>query len=173
MNTYYTVEEKYLKAVEKAYYGRTPRAMQLLKEIIEHEPFYARAHHQLGKIYYYDANDYQSAGFHFKTCMELEPSFPDNYFHYLHLVVFLNMEKQVKLISEKALQIPGVEVSSVYNQLGLFYEKNNNWTKSSDAYQKAFIAVTGKDEKEEIEESLQRIREKTQRSKQFQYHLSG
>jgi tetratricopeptide (TPR) repeat protein len=173
MNTYYTIEEKYLKAVEKVDYGRTPKALQLLKEIIENEPFYARAHFQLGKIYYYEIKEYQTAGFHFKTCMELEPSFPDNYFHYLHLVVFLSMEKQVNIIAEKALIIPGVDATSIYEQLGLFYEKSKDWVKALDAYQKAFIEVTGKDQKEEIEESLARVRVKVQHNKVYQYYLTG
>ena len=85
MNTYYTIEEKYLKAVEEVNFGSTPNGLQLLREIIENDPLYARAHYQLGKIYYYELDDYQTAGYHFKTCMELEPSFPDNYFHYLDL----------------------------------------------------------------------------------------
>jgi tetratricopeptide (TPR) repeat protein len=91
MNTYYTIEGKYLKAVEKLDYGRNSKALQLFKEILENEPLHARTHFQLGKIYYYEMNDYQTAGFHFKTCLELEPSFPDNYFDYLHLAVFFNM----------------------------------------------------------------------------------
>ncbi len=160
MNTYYTIEEKYLKAVEKVDYGRTPRGLQRLKEIIENDPFYARAHFQLGKIYYYEINDYQTAGYHFKTCMELEPTFPDNYFHYLQLVVFLNMEKPVNIIAEKALNIPGVDSAAIYDQQGLFFEKGKNWAKALTAYQQAFIEVTDKYQKEEIEESLSRVKAK-------------
>jgi tetratricopeptide (TPR) repeat protein len=87
MDTYYTIEEKYLQAVDELSFGETPKALNLLNAIIADDATYARAHHQLGKIYYYDLKDYQTAGFHFKTCMELEPLFPDNYFHYLSLVV--------------------------------------------------------------------------------------
>lgn len=172
MNTYYTIEEKYLKAVEKVDYGKTPKGLQLLKEIIENEPFYARAHYQLGRIYYYEINDYQTAGYHFKTCMELEPTFPDNYFHYLQLVVFLNMEKQVNTIAEKALITPGVNTAGIYNLLGLFLEKNKNWNKALDAYQKAFMEVTRKKEKEDIEESISRVEAKMQRGATYQYHIT-
>lgn len=173
MNTYYTIEEKYLKAVEKAYYGSNPKALRLLKEIIEHDPFYARAHFQLGKIYYYEMNDYQTAGFHFKTCLSLEPSFPDNYFHYLSLAVFLNMEKLVNVIAEKALKTPGVDAAEIYELLGLHAEKNESWPKALDLYQKAFSAVTEKDQKETIEESLARIKIKMRQAKSYQYFLTG
>jgi tetratricopeptide (TPR) repeat protein len=172
MNTYYTIEEKYLKAVEKLDYGRNSKALQLLKEIIENEPLHARAHFQLGKIYYYQMNDYQTAGFHFKTCMELEPSFPDNYFDYLNLVVFLNMGKLVDAIAEKALITAGVDAADIHELLGLFFEKNKNWAKALDAYQKAFIEAIDKEQRTGIEESLDRVRAKIQHVQAYQYHLT-
>ena len=172
MDTYYTVEEKYLQAVEKVNYGKSPKALKLLKEIVNNDPLYARAHYQLGKIYYYEINDYQTAGYHFKTCVELEPSFPDVYFDYLNLVVFLNMEKQVNLIAAKALNTPGVNAADIYEQLGLFAEKSKDWKASLSAYQKAFMEVTDKQDKENIEESIARIQAKMQKGIIYQYHLS-
>jgi len=172
MDTYYTIEEKYLQAIEEVCYGELPKALHLLKEIIDNDALYARAHFQLGKIYYYEIKDYQTAGFHFKTCMELEPSFPDNYFHYLSLLVFLNMEKQVALIVEKALNIPGVNIAAIYELQGLFSKKSKNWTSALTAYQKAFIEVTVKDQKEKIEQSLERVREKMRQGITYQYHLA-
>src|ERR1700748_406693 len=102
MDTYYTLEEKYLQAADELRWGETPKALHILNEIINLDPFYARAHFLLGKIQYYQMKDYQTAGYHFKTCVELEPLFPDIYFHYLQLVVFLNMEKLVYSIFNKA-----------------------------------------------------------------------
>jgi tetratricopeptide (TPR) repeat protein len=173
METYYTIEEKYLQAVEEVSYGETPKGLQLLNEIINNDPLYARAHFQLAKIYYYEIKDYQTAGYHFKTCMELDPLFPDNYFHYLRLVVFLNMEKQVNIISQKALNTPGVNAASIYDLLGLFFEKNKLWNKALNSYQKALMDVTGKDLKGQIEESLSRVNEKINKGITYQYHLSG
>ena len=172
MSTYYTIEEKYLQAVEEVNYGESPKGLRLLKEIIDNDPLYARAHFQLGKIYYYELNDYQTAGYHFKTCMELEPSFPDNYFHYLDLVVFLSMEKHVHFIAAKALITPGVNSASVYNLLGLFFETNKNWNDALTAYKNAFIAVTDNDQRREIEEGINRVKAKMQQSKAYQYHLT-
>ena len=73
MDIYLTIEEKYLKAVDHLNYGKITKALKLLNAIIADEPFYARAHYQLGKLYYFEINDYQAAGYHFKTCVELEP----------------------------------------------------------------------------------------------------
>ena len=171
MNTYYTIEEKYLHATDKLDYGKTPKALQLLNEIISNDPFYAKAHYQLGKIYYYDLEDHQTAGYHFKTCMELDPAFPANYFHYLNLVVFLNMEAQVNYIANKALTVPGVNVADIYNLLGLSAEKNKNWEKALIAYNEAFDAVTYKGQREKIEDSIERVNAKIQRNKAYKYTL--
>lgn len=171
METYYTIEEKYLKAVEKIDFGRTAKALALLKEIIENDPLYARAHYQLGKIYYYDLNDYQTAGFHFKTCMELEPSFPDTYFHYLNLVVFLNMGKLVNVVAEKALKTPGVDAADIHEALGLFFEKNKNWEQSLGAYRQALMEVTAKKQKTTIEESIDRVKSKADLSAAYRYQM--
>jgi len=173
MDTYYTIDEKYLQAVDELSFGETPKALQLLNEIISNDALYARAHYQLGKIYYYDVKEYQTAGYHFKICMELEPSFPDTYFHYLSLVVFLNMEKQVNHIVAKALATPGVNAAAIHNLLGLYLEKNKQWTNALATYNKALIEVTGKDLKETIEESIVRVKQKMQSRVVYQYHLTG
>jgi tetratricopeptide (TPR) repeat protein len=172
MDTYYTIEEKYLQAVDELSFGETPKGLNLLNEIISNDPLYARAHYQLGIIYYYEIKDYQTAGYHFKTCMELEPSFPDNYTHYLDLLVFLNMEKQVATISIKALNTPGADAAGIYDLLGLFYEKNKQWTKALEAYQKAFMEVTENLEKTDIEQSLKRVRSKMQQTQAYTYHIT-
>jgi len=172
MDTYYTIEEKYLQAVDELAYGETPKAMKLFNEIINNDAMYARAHYQLGKIYYYDVKDYQAAGYHFKTCAELEPSFPDVYFHYMQLVVFLNMEKKVNEVAQKALTIPGVNTAAIYNLLGLFSEKSKNWPKAQQAYRQALMEVTCKKQKDDIEDSIDRVQLKARQAKTYQYHLA-
>lgn len=173
MDIYLTIEEKYLQALEELWYGESPRALQLLNEIIANDPLYARAHYQLGKLYHDNIGDYRAAGYHFKTCVELEPRFPDVYEHYLRLLVFLSMEKQFRLVSEKAFRVPGVNHASVYNLIGLFAEKNKEWTDALAAYRNALLEATGKDEKDNIQESIQRVKEKKSQVKKYSYELSN
>ncbi|MFA6246071.1 MAG: hypothetical protein WC615_03965 [Mucilaginibacter sp.] len=172
MDTYYTIEEKYLQAVEELSYGETPKALNLLNELIANDPLYARAHFQIGKIYYYDFKDYQTAGYHFKTCMELDPLFSDNYFHYLNLVVFLKMDKQVKIVANAALNTPGVNTGAVYDMLGLYSEKNKDWNKALQAYRNAFMEATTKEQLEDIEQSINRIKRKIQQGIVYHYTLA-
>jgi len=172
MDTYYTIEEKYLQAVDEINYGENPKGLKLLNEIISNDPLHARAHYQLGKIFYYEIKDYQAAGYHFKTCAELEPSFPDVYYHYLHLIVFLNMDKKVNEVAAKALTIPGVSAAAIHNLLGLYAEKNKNWAIAINEYQSAFIEVIDKKHQEDIETSIERVKQKMQHNSSYRYYLA-
>ena len=171
MDTYYTIEEKYLQAVDELSYGENPKALNLLNEIIAKEPFYAKAHFQLGKLYYYELKDYQAAGYHFKTCTELEPLFPDVYCHYLNLIVFLNMGTRVNDVANNALKTPGVDAANIHQLLGLFAEKNKNWADALNFYRTAFMELTCKKQAGDIEDCINRVKLKMQRGQSYQYHL--
>ncbi|MGN6637645.1 MAG: tetratricopeptide repeat protein [Mucilaginibacter sp.] len=172
MDIYLTIEEKYLKAIDKISYGKSPKALQLLNDIIAADPSYGRAHYQLGKLYYYDMNDYQAAGYHFKTCVELEPTFPNVYEDYLRLLVFLCMDRQVQLISEKALTVPGVNRSYIHYLTGLHAEKKRDWNAALTAYNEAFLSATNKHDKDTADESIARIKAKYSPSVKYKYELS-
>ncbi|TWR26588.1 hypothetical protein FPZ42_05965 [Mucilaginibacter achroorhodeus] len=169
MDIYYTIDEKYAQAAEEYRYGESAKALQLLNEIIANNAEYARAHHLLGKVNFEDLKDYQTAGYHFKTCMALEPSFPDNYTRYLELLVFLQMDKQVKVVAAAALKVPGVDTALIYKQLGLHEEKRRSFGEALKAYHSAFMDAIDKEEMEEIEESIKRVKAKMQSVLKYQY----
>jgi tetratricopeptide (TPR) repeat protein len=172
MDIYYTIDEKYLQAVEEYQYGESPKSLQLLNEIIAADPLYARAYFQLGLIYYYELKDYQQAGYCFKTCNELEPAFPDVYEHYIHLLAFLNMDKNLNTIKAKALQTPGVDYATIWNMLGEYAEKNKDLTQARKCYEEAFAVVTINKEMDDIEESIKRVAIKQQRTAPYFYSIS-
>src|SRR5688572_7956858 len=113
MDILYTVDEKYLQAVEELRYGESPKALHLFNQIIKLDPEYARAYFQLGYLYQYDFKNYQSAGYYYKKCVELDPSFPDVYYHYLKVVITLGMTKLIHQVSEQAIEISGVNRADV------------------------------------------------------------
>jgi len=156
MDTYYTIDEKYLQAVEEYQYGESPKSLQLLNEIITADPLYARAYFQLGLIYYYELKDYQQAG----------------YEHYLHLLAFLNMEKNLHTLKAKALQTPGVDYATIWNMLGEYAEKGKDLNLARKCYEEAFAVVTINKEMDDIEESIKRVAIKQQRTARYFYSIS-
>ena len=89
----------------------------------------------------------------------------------MHLVVFLNMEKKVNGVAAKALATPGVNATEIYYLKGLFYEKNKKWADALRAYHSAFMDVTHRKQKDDIEESIARVKAKMQQSMAYQYHM--
>lgn len=171
MDTYFTIEEKYLHAVEELNYGETPKSLQLLNDIINTEPQYARAHYQLGLVYFYHIKDYQLAGYHLKLCIDLEPKFPDAYIPYIDLLVFLNMRKQVAAVSQNALQVPGTNNAEIFSLMAQSAEKNGDWPVALELYRKALLASTYKKQVTCIEESIDRVQLKVKTTKAYSYQL--
>jgi tetratricopeptide (TPR) repeat protein len=172
METYYTIEEKYLQVLDELNYGERPKALKLLNEIIANDATYARAHYQLGLMYYYSIEDYQLAGYHFKLCAELEPDFPEVYEHYLRLVIFLGMDKMVNTVAEKALAVKGVNTAVINSLLGLFAEKKKDWARSITYYHSALLDATNKDEQDNAEADIKRIREKLRVNVKYNYLMA-
>jgi len=172
MDIYFTVDEKYLQAVEEYYYGETPKSLQILNEIIAADPQYARAYYQLGMIYFYELKDYQQAGYCFKTCNELDAKFPDVYSHYMKLLAFLNMEKALNAVKDKALQTPGVDYAWIWELMGRFAERHKKLALAHICYEEAYAMVTNTKKMDEIDENLKRVEEKQQRKVAYRYSLS-
>ncbi|PTQ93589.1 hypothetical protein C8P68_10851 [Mucilaginibacter yixingensis] len=172
MDIYFTIEEKYLQAVEEYQYGTQPKTLKLLNEIIDTDAKYARAHYLLGKVHYNNTGDYQSAGYHYQTCLELEPSFPDAYVPYLRLLLFLNKHTLAQNVSSKALQVPGVQHSHVYEIMGQLAEKNNNWVKAARLFREALLSADDKEQVDDVQEHIERIELKIQTTRTYAYNLS-
>ncbi|RZK52317.1 MAG: hypothetical protein EOO91_19550, partial [Pedobacter sp.] len=173
MDILYTVEEKYLQAIEELHYGELPKALHLFKEIINTDADYARAHYQLGCCYHYQFKDYQTAGYYYKNCADLDPAFPDVYEHYLKLVITLKMKKMVHQIASKALTVPGVCKANIYESLGLFAEGEQSFVDAKEQYKKAALATASQNEHSQIQEHLKRISDKQNANQHMIYAYQG
>lgn len=169
MDILYNVDEKYLQAVEELNYGELPNALHYFNAIVSTDPEHARAHFQLGWLYYYKFKDYQTAGYYFKKCIVLDPLFPDTYVHYLRLLITLNMHQTISQTADKALVTPGVCEACVYEQLGNYEEKRQNLAAAKQHYQKAALAATDKNEHKDLQDDIKRISAKQTANKQMVY----
>lgn len=172
METFYTIEEKYLCALDELNYGERAKALKLLNEIIVNDPNYARAHFQLGLMYFYAIEDYQAAGYHLKLCAEIEPDFPEVYDHYLRLVVLLGMDKLVDVVAQKALKVKGVNTTAINASLGLFAEKRKDWNNAISYYRSALLESTRKIEQDSLEEDIKRVKDKKRLEVKYNYLVS-
>lgn len=169
MDILYTVDEKYLQAVEELHYGELPKALHFFNEIINIDPEYARAYYQLGCFYYYQFKNYQTAGYYFKKCIELEAEFPDVYAVYLELLITMKMYKTVEIIAEKALEIPGVGKAEIYGRLGLNAELQQNLTAAKEQYHLALLAAACDTDHNLFKDHLKRVNDKLHTNKRMVY----
>ena len=78
----------------------------------------------------------------------------------LIMQTLLQMEKQFEIVRAKAITVPGVNLASIFLLAGLIDERHKNWSAATDNYRRAFLEVTDKLLKEEIEDSLKRVSQK-------------
>ncbi|MEH3111924.1 hypothetical protein [Pedobacter terrae] len=173
MDIYTTVEEKYLQAIEELRWGELPQALHYFNEIIVSAPDYARAYFQLGNIYQNHFKDYKTAGYYYKRCIELDPDFPEVYKPYLELVIILKMRKLVKQIAEKALLVPGVCESHIYECLGLHAEQQLNFEEAANHFKKAELFNALHEEQRTLQEHQTRVKGKINSTKVMIYDLQG
>lgn len=173
MDILYTVDEKYLQAIEELRYGELPKALRLFNEIIIADPNYARAHYQLGCIHQYELKDFQTAGYYYKKCMDLESAFPDVYEHYLKLIITLAMHKTIQQVAEKALTVPGVRKANIYESLGLYAEEQQDLPTAAGYYKKAADIAANEDDHNLYHGHLKRINVKKQAKQNMIYAYQG
>ena len=169
MDILYTVDEKYLQAIEELNYGELPKALHLFNEIINADPEYARAYYQLGCFYYYQFKNYQTAGYYFKKCIALEAEFPDVYAHYLDLLITLKMYQSVQPVAQKALAVPGVCKAEVYGRLGLNAEIQQDFVLAKEQYKLAVLAAASDIDHNLFKDHLKRVDDKLQTNKKMVY----
>lgn len=171
MDILYTIEEKYLEALEELDYGEPQKALHLFNNIIQTDPEYARAYFHLGDIYYYRFKNYQTAGYYYKKCIELEPEFPDVYLNYLRLLATLEMPKLAEQISAKALQTKGVCKCCIYQQMGNYAEQEKRWDDANELYKLALLNSTGVEDKSTLHDNLQRLKDKKSLTQKVIYNF--
>ncbi|MBB5636813.1 tetratricopeptide (TPR) repeat protein [Pedobacter cryoconitis] len=173
MEILYTADEKYLQAVEELTFGELPKALHLFNEIIDADPDYARAHYQLGYCYFYEFKNYQTAGYHFKKCIDLDPSFPDSYMDYLELLVTLKMHKSIAQIAEKALLIPGVSLVEFHALMGSYAEQQQDFIAAKEQYEKGKLVTADQKEYDDFQDHIKRISAKQKSKAKMIYVYNG
>jgi tetratricopeptide (TPR) repeat protein len=172
MNIYYTIDERYLKAIEKLNYGNIPKAKLLLEEILEEEPGYGKAHFHLGCIYYEYLVEYPLAVKHMELALQFEPEFPDVYHRYLWMLNELGCHEKLVSLAQKALHVRGICKACVYLELGNSHEKNRNWALALESYQEAYLQALSEYDLNRSKNGAERVTEKRRALQKWNYVVS-
>lgn len=171
MDIYYTIEEKYLKAIQDLGEGDIPKAKLSLEQILEDEPGFGKAHYYLACIYFDKLVNYPLALQHIELALKFDPQFPEAHQYYLGMLLDLDCHSQLLEQSQKALKAVGVCKSCVYRIVALSYEKRKQWDLALDNFRQAYLHSINKYEIAHIEECAERVKAKKKSEKKWVYQV--
>lgn len=112
-------------------------AVNLLEGIISEAPDYGKAYNHLGWIYETKLKDIYKAEHMYKQCLAYSPEYPPVYLNLSIALSTLGKYDEVEALLQKAIQIPGVEKSAIYNEFGILYELKQDYNKAIENYKDA------------------------------------
>jgi tetratricopeptide (TPR) repeat protein len=112
-------------------------AVNLLEGIIAEVPDYGKAYNHLGWIYETKLKDVNSAESMYKQCLAYNPEYPPVYLNLSIVLSTLGKYDEVETLLLKALQVPGVDKSAIYNEHGILNELRQDYNAAIEKYKEA------------------------------------
>lgn len=157
---YNDVENLFYEADNLISQEKIIEAKDLLLEILENDPDYAKAHNHLGWIYHYKMVDFSKAERHYKLALKYSKDYHAPYGNYAYFLLDTNAYEDMLSFGREALKKKFVDKGTIYNQMAKSYELTGNLLMAHDNYKKAKFYSTAAGYIEEINASLFRVKEK-------------
>lgn len=158
METY--VEDMILQVDKLFDAGEYAEGRRVLEEILEMEPDCGRAHNLLGWLHYYKLDNFRKAEYHYKLALKFSPKYPAVWTNYVNLLNYMGRFDEMKECAFKALEIPGINKSVIYNQLGQAHEVNGWLEDGMKYYQEAYMKAVNKNDYKLFLENFTRTKSK-------------
>lgn len=130
-------DQLFFEADEKIHQGQFAEAKTLFEKSIEIDPKHGRSYNHLGWIYETKYQDLGKAEEYYKKSMELSPEYTAGYSNYAIVLSKLERYDELTKHLEKAMQVPGINKETLYNEYGIMYERTGKLNEAIEAYTKA------------------------------------
>jgi tetratricopeptide (TPR) repeat protein len=159
---YYELDRLFFKADNEIKEGLIVDAFDTLQYVVEQEPTYGKAYNHLGWIYETKYKNYSKAEECYRLAVKFAPEYTAAYINYA--ILLSNLEKYTPLaeLLEKSLTVAGINKSKIWNEYGIMYEMQGNYTESVNAYKKAIQHSVSDEDIDRFEKSIYRVRKKQQ-----------
>jgi Tfp pilus assembly protein PilF len=156
----YELDRLFFKADNDIKDGLIAEAFDTLTYILEQDTEYGKAYNHLGWIYETKYKNYSKAEECYKLALKYAPEYTAIYINYA--ILLSTLEKFVELlpILEKAIQVPGINKSKVWNEYGIMYELQGQYNEAMDAYRKGIQACLNDEDIERFQKSIARCKKK-------------
>ncbi len=124
-------------AVELIRSNKIADAVNLLEGIIAEAPDYGKAYNHLGWVFETKLKDIRVAETMYKQCLAYNPDYPPVYLNLSIALSTLGKYDEVEALLKKALEVPGVEKSAIYNEYGILFELRQEYNAAIEKYKDA------------------------------------
>jgi Tfp pilus assembly protein PilF len=149
-------EGLFFQADQEIGQGHFAEAKGLLEQALDMDPDFGQAYNHLGWLYETKYQDYKQAEECYRKALKLAPEYPPIYLNFSILLSTLEKNDELKKHLEQALQVPGINKSSIYNEQGVLYEREQNLAKAREFYEKALLSATSDQETQNFRLNLER-----------------
>jgi tetratricopeptide (TPR) repeat protein len=140
------------KAIEEGY--------NMLTSIIQEAPDFGKAYNHLGWIYETKYKDYAGAERNYKRALECSPEYCATYYNYAVVLSALRRWDDLTALLNKALDIPGMNRSTIHNEFGIMYETQGKFKEAIDSYKNYASTTFVNKQLDTAKESIERCRRK-------------
>ena len=135
-------------------------AFAKLQSIIQEMPEFGKAYNHIGWIYETKYKDFPNAEKYYKQAIEYTPDYLAAYYNYAIVLSTLKKWDELTALLTRALNVPGVNVSTIQNEFAIMYEAQGKLNEAIDAYKKYAASTFDSKQLETAKDSIQRCKTK-------------
>ena len=137
----YRLEEIFNAANEDLKAGKIEQAAEVFEAILKEDSTFGKAYNHLGWIFETKVKDYENAEKNYKLALEHSPSYTAVYKNYAILLSTLGRFDDLKVLLEKAKDVPGMDKYTLYNEYAIMYEQLEEYNMAINYYKDAAKAT--------------------------------
>ncbi|MCB9226964.1 MAG: hypothetical protein H6578_07360 [Chitinophagales bacterium] len=134
MANQFKLEEKFYQADLDIKDGLFDDAVTKLEEIIEEDPKFGKAYNHLGWLYETKFKNLKLADRYYQLAIKYAPDYSAGYTNYAVLLSTLGKFEELKAHLDVAIEVPGINKSTIYNEYGIMYEQLGDYSKAIENY---------------------------------------
>lgn len=154
------LDELFYEADQNIKDQRYADAMQTLEAILAEAPEYGKAYNHLGWLYETKYRDFKKAESFYKKCMEHEPEYTPVYLNLAMILSGMGKWAELEMLLGQALEVPGIDKPSVYNEFGIMHEMQGDYQRATDNFKKAIRYTLSDANLEAYKASIDRCKRK-------------
>jgi tetratricopeptide (TPR) repeat protein len=137
-----------------------PAAMQELQYIIQMYPEFGKSYNHLAWIYETKLSNLPKAEELYKLCIKYDPNYKAAYLNYAVVLSTTRRYKELETLLSQALQVPNMDLSTIYNEYAIMYEVQGHYELAIENYKKNIAGLFNDNSIQTALNSIERCKKK-------------